>query len=47
MRTTVQHCTLEGHSSIVWAVDFSPAGNYVAVGSGADFVTVWKYSEIE
>ena len=36
-------CTLKGHKSRVWSVDFCPKGNYLAYGSGDGRVALWRY----
>ena len=30
----------------VWSVDFSPVGNYLAVGGYMDEVTIWNYGNL-
>jgi WD40 repeat protein len=34
--------TLEGHTSSVWGVAFSPDGQTLASGSGDETVRLWK-----
>ena len=36
-------CTLKGHKSRVWSVDFCPTGNYLASGSADGRVALWRY----
>ena len=38
----LQQCTLLGHANGIVSLDFSPAGNYLAVGKGSH-VSLWRY----
>jgi len=42
-RDSSQKCTLLGHKDYIRSVDFSPAGEYLAVGGLDGQVSVWKY----
>ena len=42
--TASPECTLIGHRDAVSAVDFSPAGSYMSLGSHDGRVSLWRYS---
>jgi WD40 repeat protein len=40
-------CTLTGHSSYVWASDFSPIGHHLVTGGGDGRIMLWRYREVD
>ena len=40
-------CKLKGHADCVWAVDFSPAGQYLVSGSSEGLVRLWRYDTLD
>jgi len=43
-QSAVPQCALTGHDNFVSSVDFSPAENYLALGSHDGYVTLWRYA---
>jgi glucose repression regulatory protein TUP1 len=44
LRNAVLECTLHGHKDVVWSVDFSPAGGYLATAGGDHQLALWSYT---
>lgn len=39
-------CTLKGHVTDVWTVDFSPVGHYIVSGSADGLIRLWRYETL-